>query len=91
MWKEDNIKKIPTLEFNVGALTGYEGSIKVGDEILIKQEQEGKYTNYNVYVDGNKKVGFIFARGLDIADGQVLKVYDWKYITNNKYIKIKVA
>lgn len=91
MQKEDNIKKIPTLEFNVGALTGYEGSIKVGDEILIKQEQEGKYTNYNVYVDGNKKVGFIFARGLDIADGQVLKVYDWKYITNNKYIKIKVA
>ena len=89
--KENTLKKIETFEFNVGSLTGHEANIKVGSEILIKQEQEGKYINYNVYVDGNKKVGFIFAKGLNITDGQVLTVYEWKYITNNKYIKMKVA
>lgn len=89
--KENTLKKIETFEFNVGSLTGHEVNIKVGSEILIKQEQEGKYINYNVYVDGNKKVGFIFAKGLNITDGQVLTVYEWKYITNNKYIKMKVA
>lgn len=91
--KDKLLKDIGTYSFNVGGLTGLEALIICDSEIVIKEENEGKYSNLNVYV-GDKKIGRIFRNSLtvDLSDGQVLTAKNYDYIgkkTNS--IKLIVA
>lgn len=91
--KDKMLKDIGTYSFNVSGLTGLEALIICDSEIVIKEENEGKYNNLNVYV-GDKKIGRIFRNSLtvDLSDGQVLIAKNYNYIgkkTNS--IKLTVA